>query len=160
MDTQNSTDSSAQDPRPAGQQARAKEAHLNPNEPATEAEAGTPNYGDFGKPTAQTAAGANAPAGRSGSNDNPDEFSERHDDKDAQGHPKNLADQPGHVDQNQDTQAVRAAHNDDNDEERAAWAKDDPRYAGGGSNNAYTGATPDTAARNARAADKSDDNRA
>lgn len=160
MDTKNSTDSAAQDSLPAGQQARAQQAHPNPNAPAKDAEAGTPNYGDFGKPTAQAAAGADAPAGRSGSNDNPDEFSERHDDKDPQGHPDNLLDQPGHVEQNQDPQAVRAAHNADTDAQRAAWSKDDPRYAGGGTNNADTGAGPETATRNARAADKSDDNRA
>lgn len=159
MDTQNSTDSSDQDPRPADQQARAKEARLNPNEPATEAEAGTPNYGDFGKPTAQ-AAGADAPVGRSGSNDNPDEFSEIRDKDKAQAHPDNLKDQPGYVEQNQDTQAVRAAHDADTDEQRAAWTKDDPRYAGGGTNNADTGANPETATRNANAADKSADNRA
>ncbi len=156
MDTKNSTDSAPQDSLPAGQQARARQAHLNPNDPAKDAEAGTPNYGDFGKPTAQ-AAGADAPAGRSGSNDNPDEFSEIRDKDNAQAHPDNLAEQPGHVEQNQDPQAVRAA---DTDAQRAAWSKDDPRYAGGGTNNADTGAGPETATRNARAADKSDDNRA
>ena len=160
MDTQNSTDSSAQDTRPPGQQARAKDAHLNPNQPAIDAEAGTPQYGDFGKPTAQQATGAHAPAGRSGSNDNPDELSEIHDDKDPQGHPKDLEDQPGHVDQNQDTPAVPAAHDADNDDQRAAWTKDDPRYAGGGTNNADTGANPETATRNANAVDKSANNRA
>ena len=161
MDTKNFTDSSGHDFLPADQQARAQQARLNPDEPATDAEAGTPNYGDFGKPTAATAAG-HAPAGRSGSNDNPDEFSERHDDKDAQNHPKNLEDQPGHVVQNQDPEAVRIAEatSSDNEELRAAWSKDDPRYAGGGTNNASTGTTPATTARNADAADQSDDNRA
>ena len=75
-------------------------------------------------------------AGRSGANDNPDEFSEFRDrEKDAQKAPSNPADQPGHVEQNQDPAAVRAAQNADSDEQRAAWAKDDPRYAGGGTHN-------------------------
>ena len=75
-------------------------------------------------------------AGRSGANDNPGEFSEFRDrDKDAQKAPSNPADQPGHVEQNQDPAAVRAAQNADSDEQRAAWAKDDPRYAGGGTHN-------------------------
>ena len=74
--------------------------------------------------------------GRSGANDNPDEFSEFRDrEKDAQKAPSNPADQPGHVEQNQDPAAVRAAQNADSDEQRAAWAKDDPRYAGGGTHN-------------------------
>ena len=75
-------------------------------------------------------------AGRSGANDNPDEFSEFRDkEKDAQKAPSNPADQPGHVEQNQDPAAVRAAQHADSEEQRAAWAKDDPRYAGGGTHN-------------------------
>ncbi len=151
MDTQNSTDSSDYDSRPADQQARAAQAHLNPNEPATEAVAGTPDYGTFGKP-----AGASAPDGRSGSNDNPDEFSEIRDENKAQAHPNSLSEQPGHIVQNQDTPGVRAAEaaGDDNDELRAAWAKDDPRYAGGGTHNEQAGTTPDDTAAQAAAVDK------
>ena len=162
MDTKNSTDSSDQDFRPADQQARAQQAHLNPNDPAKDAEAGTPIYSDFGKPSEPAAADSKAPADRSGSNDNPDEFSERHDDKDAQGHPDKLEDQPGHVVQNQDSENVRIAETSgaENDELRAAWSKDDPRYAGGGSHNAFTGTTPDTTARNASEANKTADNQA
>ena len=83
---------------------------------------------------------ANAtPPGRSGANDNPDEFSEFADKRrrrHRKRHPDNPEDQPGHVEQNQDPAAVRAAqHADDNDEQREAWAKDDPRYAGGGTHN-------------------------
>ena len=75
-------------------------------------------------------------AGRSGANDNPDEFSELGSrDKDAEEAPRDPADQPGHVEQNQDPAAVRAAQHADSDVQRAAWAADDPRYAGGGTHN-------------------------
>lgn len=77
-------------------------------------------------------------AGRSGANDNSDEFSEFHNKKkDAQKAPSNPADQPGHVEQNQDTAAVRAAQNAGPDKQRTAWTKDDPRYAGGGTHNTH-----------------------
>ena len=91
-----------------------------------------PAYGEFGNPVAPTAA---AP-GRSGANDNPDEFSEFDDrEKDAKKAPDNPEDQPGHVEQNQDPAAVRAARDKDDETQREAWAKDDPRYAGGGTHN-------------------------
>ncbi|MFD1469478.1 hypothetical protein ACFQ48_14715 [Hymenobacter caeli] len=147
MDTQNNNLSSAPD-----QEARAKEAHLNPNDPAKDAEAGTPGYGDFGKPT-----DANAPKGRSGSNDNPDEFSAIRDEAKAQDHPDNREDQPGHVMQNQATELVREvqASGAEAEELDAAWAKDDPRYAGGGTHNMRTaGADPNQANRNIAAADQ------
>lgn len=115
------------DQLPAGQQARAAQTHLNPNELAHEAEAGTPAYGDFGKPenvpTAKT--------GRDGSNDNPDEFSELRKPEDAKKAPADPADQRGHATQNQDPGAVNDAQHANADEQRAAWSDDDPRYAGG-----------------------------
>lgn len=157
MSTQNSDFTSAPD-----QRARAQEAHLNPNDPAKDAEAGTPAYGDFGKPNDDPTPGVstNTLEGRSGANDNPDEFSALRNEAEARAHPDNPQDQPGHVNQNQDTAAVAAAEaaGADTDELRAAWSKDDPRYAGGGSHNAYTGATPEVAERNAGAANKSADN--
>lgn len=113
---------------PLGQRQRAEEARLNPNDPAKDAVAGTPAYGDFGHlPT--NAAGSKT--GRDGSNDNPDEFSELREPGDAQKAPARPEDQRGHVTQNQDPGAVRAAQHADTDEQRAAWSDDDPRYAGG-----------------------------
>ncbi|UOQ96528.1 hypothetical protein MUN81_14915 [Hymenobacter sp. 5317J-9] len=106
--------------------------------------ASSPGYGEFGgvAPSAPLSASYAAqptnaaPAGRDGSNDNPDEFSEFRDrEKDARKAPANPEDQPGHVEQNQDPAAVRATQDADNDVQRAAWAQDDPRYAGGGSHN-------------------------
>lgn len=142
MDTQNPPLPPANDTRPQDQQDRAASAQLNPNDPAVHASA--PDYGEFGgveptqttSPDSPTAGTTPQPAGRSGANDNPDEFSEFHDrEKDAQKAPNNPADQPGHVEQNQDPGAVRATHNADSEEQREAWAKDDPRYAGGGTHN-------------------------
>ncbi|ALW86788.1 hypothetical protein AUC43_17900 [Hymenobacter sedentarius] len=133
MDTQNTSNSPANDTRPEDQQQRAATARPNPNDPILTAT--SPNYGEFGgiDPNAPTAA---QHSGRDGSNDNPDEFSElRSRDKDAREAPSNPADQPGHVEQNQNPAAVRATQNEDNDEQRAAWALDDPRYAGGGTHN-------------------------
>lgn len=150
MDTQDSTNTSAPD-----QRERAQEARLNPNDPAKDATA-SPQYGDFGKPTGP-APTAEKPGGRSGSNDNPDEFSEIRDEAKAEAHPDKLEDQPGHIMQNQDPQGVAQAEASgaDTDELRAAWSKDDARYAGGGSNNAAYNETPDEAERNARDADQS-----
>jgi len=123
-----SSDSDDDDQLPIGQRQRAENAHLNPNDPAKDAEAGTPAYGDFGKlPTNATA----PQQGRDGSNDNPDEFSELREPGDAQEAPANPADQRGHVTQNQDPGAVRDAQHANTDEQRAAWSDDDPRYAGG-----------------------------
>ncbi len=127
MDTQDSTIPPAPD-----QRARAQEAHLNPNDPAKDAQ--KPEYGTFGH--ADDADFTASSAGRSGANDNPDEFSEFSDRrKDANNAPDNPEDQPGHVEQNQDPEAVRAAQGEEDDIQRKAWALDDPRYAGGGTHN-------------------------
>jgi hypothetical protein len=127
------------DQLPIGQRQRAEEAHLNPNEPATQAEAGTPAYGDFGKPGAEHAGTATASTSRNdGSNDNPDEFSDsnkpdQHVKAQPNGEPESNSTGPqrGHVTQNQDPSAVRDAQHADTDAQRAAWSDDDPRYAGG-----------------------------
>lgn len=130
---------------PIGQRQRAEQAHLNPNDPATQATAGTPAYGNFGKPgdkeaaAAATAAGVSTSASRNdGSHDNPDEFSEfnkpdQHVAAQPNGEPEstNAGPQRGHVTQNQDPAAVRNAQHADTDVQRAAWSEDDPRYAGG-----------------------------
>ena len=142
MDTQNPPLPPENDHRPYDQQDRAAAADLNPNDPAVDAK--SPQYGEFGgvAPSAPMAAHHAAqptnatPPGRSGANDNPDEFSEFRDrEKDAQDAPTRPEDQPGHVEQNQDPEAVRAAQHADTDEQREAWSKDDPRYAGGGTHN-------------------------
>ena len=140
MDTQNTTLPSADDHRPADQHDRAAEARPNPNDPIINAS--SPNYGEFGgvshspSAAAYDAPAASAVPGRSGANDNPDEFSEFGDqEQDAREAPRNPADQPGHVEQNQDPAAVQAASDQDSDVQRAAWAKDDPRWAGGGTHN-------------------------
>ena len=113
------------------------------SQPADDAHAGTPNYDKFGKADGQPTKPA---AQNSGHNDNPDEFSEFRKGEDnptstgtedyspdaAQVDPR---DQKGHVEQNQDPAIVRASQDADEDVQRAAWAKDDPRYAGGGTNN-------------------------
>ena len=100
------------------------------NQPA----AGSPNYGEFGHAARQ--APTNEAPGRSGANDNPDEFAEFDDrEQEAQNAPDNPEDQPGHVEQNQDPAAVRAAQGKDDETQRTAWAADDPRYAGGGTHN-------------------------
>ena len=140
MDTQKPIVPPDNDTRPHDQQKRAAEANLNPNDPAVNA--ASPNYGEFGgvPATAPAPVTYDAPAatvpGRSGANDNPDEFSEFRDrEKDAQKAPDNPEDQPGYVEQNQDPAAVRATQHADADEQRAAWSKDDPRYSGGGTHN-------------------------
>ena len=140
MDTQNLPLLPANDTRPQDQQERAAKANLNPNDPTVGTD--SPNYGEFGgvpasPPTPVTYASPTTTApGRSGANDNPDEFSElQRREKDAQKAPDNAKDQPGHIEQNQDPAAVRAAQHADTDEQRAAWSKDDPRYAGGGTHN-------------------------
>ena len=115
------------DHRPLDQQDRAAAANLNPNDPA--ATTATPQYGDFGKAPDPI----NATPGRSGANDNPDEFSEFSDrEKKAQEAPTRPEDQPGHVEQNQAPGLVQAAQGEEDDIQRKAWAEDDPRYAGGG----------------------------
>ena len=143
MDTQNPPLPPENDFRPLDQQERAIAANLNPEDPAVNAN--SPQYGEFGgvagtAPMAANYAAAptNAAPGRSGANDNPDEFSEFSDrEEEAQNAPDNPEDQPGHVQQNQATELVREteAAGADNEELRAAWSEDDPRYAGGGSHN-------------------------
>ncbi|MET4075419.1 hypothetical protein [Hymenobacter sp. UYCo722] len=99
-----------------------------------QAAADTPNYGEFGN-AARKGPATEAP-GRSGANDNPDEFAEFADrDEEAKKSPDNPEDQPGYVEQNQNPGAVREAQGKDDDTQRAAWAADDPRYAGGGTHN-------------------------
>jgi len=85
----------------------------------------------------------------SGHNDNPDEFSAFKEDDDEnqpasgtenyapEAEPADPADQPGHIEQNQDPAAVLASqiNHADNETTHEAWAKDDPRYAGGGTHN-------------------------
>ena len=138
MDTQNTPTPPDNDTRPEDQQQRAATARPNPNDPILTSS--SPNYGEFGGVDPTNAAPDSGPAalqpGRDGSNENPDEFSElRSREKDAREAPRNPADQPGHVEQNLNPAAVRATQDEDNDEQRAAWALDDPRYAGGGSHN-------------------------
>lgn len=124
---------------PAGQQHRAEQAHLNVNEPARAAEAGTPHYGDFGQPGHTAPTGPVSQAGRNdGSNDNPDEFSEFRDknassteDYSTDAENANPEHQRGHVVQNQDPQGVRNVQNADRDVQEGTWADDDERYAGG-----------------------------
>ena len=99
-----------------------------------QAPATSPNYGEFGQ-AARKGPTSEAP-GRSGANDNPDEFAEFGDrEEEAKKAPDNPEDQPGHVEQNQNPAAVRDAQGKDDDTQRAAWAADDPRYAGGGTHN-------------------------
>jgi len=124
-------------PLPAYQQQQAQDAHLNPNEPATESNAGTPTYGDFGKPE-NASSSTNAPASNDGSNDNPDEFSEFRSPEDAKTYDNstnspnaNPEQQRGHVVQNRDPQGVRNTQHTDRDVQEGSWADDDERYAGG-----------------------------
>ena len=129
-----------QDPSPApAEKQPGHAAQPNPTAPDTN----SPSYGEFGGVAASAplaanyadvAATATAP-GRDGSNDNPDEFSEFRSNEDAEKAPDKLEDQPGHVEQNQDPEAVRAARHADADVQHQAWAQDDPRYAGGGTHN-------------------------
>ncbi|SFQ53757.1 hypothetical protein [Hymenobacter arizonensis] len=142
MNTQNTPNPPDNDFRPEDQQERAAAARPNPNDPIINAH--SPNYGEFGgidpnNPVAGQAPSVmptNQQAGRDGSNDNPDEFSEFRDrEKDARDAPANPEDQPGHVEQNQNPAAVRATQDENYDEQKAAWALDDPRYAGGGTHN-------------------------
>ena len=137
MDTQDTPLPPANDHRPQDQQDRAAAARPNPNDPIIHAS--SPDYADFGgTPQAATsnAPQGSVPAGRDGSNDNPDEFSELDSrEKDARDAPSNPLDQPGHVEQNQNPAAVRATQDENHEELRAAWALDDPRYAGGGTHN-------------------------
>lgn len=135
----NSSDagSSSDDHRPDYQSDRANDVHPNLNEPQLKAEPGTPNYGDFGKldsPDAQTS----QPTSNSGSNDNPDEFSEFRkpgapstEDYGTSADAASPEHQQGHIEQNQAPGEVKAAQSGDTDEQRTAWSNDDERYAGG-----------------------------
>ena len=121
---------------PDYQQQQANQAHLNPNEPATQAEAGTPQYGDFGKP--ENVDDSASATKNDGSNDNPDEFSEFRKDKNSfteddttSADNANPEHQRGHTVQNQDPQGVRNVQNADRDVQEGTWADDDERYAGG-----------------------------
>ncbi|OON67069.1 hypothetical protein [Hymenobacter sp. CRA2] len=74
----------------------------------------------------------------SGANDNPDEFSEfrKPDAPPTENYAQESqqtdpAQQPGHVEQNQNPAAVAATQNAGNDAQRAAWKDDDPRYGSG-----------------------------
>lgn len=132
MDTPNSPLSPDNDHRPSDQQERAAAARPNTNDPALTAS--SPNYGEFGH--AERKGPTNEAPGRSGANDNPDEFAEFSDrEQEAQNAPDNAEDQPGHIEQNQNPAAIREAQGKDDDTQRAAWAADDPRYAGGGTHN-------------------------
>ena len=123
-------------PLPIYQQKQAEEARLNPNEPAKDAQAGTPSYGDFGKP--ENVGPSASSTKNDGSNDNPDEFSEFRD-KDApptedyttDAANANPEQQRGHTVQNEDPQGVRNVQNADRDVQEGTWADDDERYAGG-----------------------------
>ena len=99
---------------------------------------GTPQYGDFGHPADPNAPRHYQAPTNDGSNDNPDEFSElRGPHAAATEHycmTEAIADpnlQRGHVEQNQHPEAIAAAEGGSAAEERAAYALDDPRYAGG-----------------------------
>jgi|GEM_PF-966098 len=134
---------SSADQRPLDQQARAAQAQpRSTGEPQTQPI--SPNYGEFGGVASAPATGGvtqyptNAARANDGSNDNPDEFSEFRkpnrsgsEDYSAEAAQVNPARQPGHVEQNQDPAAVRAAHGKEEDIQRTAWADDDPRYGSG-----------------------------
>lgn len=96
----------------------------------------TPNYGEFGNPDA--AQPRSAHESNDGSNDNPDEFSEFRkkrsnltEDYGQVSQQADPAEQRGHVEQNQNPEAVVAAQDSDESTRRAAYAADDPRYGSG-----------------------------
>lgn len=107
--------------------------------PANDAQATDhkPQYGEFGDANAsQQPSPSNA--SNDGSNDNPDEFSEfrkkRPNNTEDYGQVSQQADpkeQRGHVEQNQNPEAVANAQNSDESTRRAAYAADDPRYGSG-----------------------------
>lgn len=84
-------------------------------EPALQAHEGTPRYGNFGHPPGPGEPPRDPPAVH-------DEMRKL---------PPNPEPQLGHVEQNQNLDAVRAAHNGTEAEMRASYALDDSRYAGG-----------------------------
>lgn len=139
------------DPRSEDQARNAEEAHLNPNDPAIHASAGTPSYASFGSPedAANATAAGSAAAGNDGSNDNPDEFSEFR--TAAQPDSENYAPQAdtaaaagaasyngGRDASNANPEAFKKAE----DVARAAFAEDDPRYAGGGTQSSWPSNEP------------------
>ncbi|WP_324671566.1 hypothetical protein [Hymenobacter sp. GOD-10R] len=102
--------------------------------------ADTPQYGEFGN--ADSAAQPRSThESNDGSNDNPDEFSEFRkkrsnltEDYGQVSQQADPAEQRGHVEQNQNPEAVAAAQDSDESTRRAAYAADDPRYGSGTSN--------------------------
>ncbi|GGF18445.1 hypothetical protein [Hymenobacter cavernae] len=109
----------------------------NTPQPTPQGTPATPNYGEFGNPE-NAGQPRSAQASNDGSNDNPDEFSEfrkkRPNATEDYGQVSRQADpagQRGHVEQNQDPEAVAAAQNSDESTRRAAYAADDPRYGSG-----------------------------
>jgi len=115
-------------PQPTPQNSAAADAQASDSAPA---------YGQFG--TADSAAQpTSSPASNDGSNDNPDEFSEfrkkRPNSTEDYSQVSKQADpteQRGHVEQNQNPEAVVAAQDGDESTRRAAYALDDPRYGSG-----------------------------
>ena len=144
------------DQRPDDQARNAAEAQPNPNDPAVSANAGTPNYGRFGSAedaaNAAAASGIAAPARarNDGSNDNPDEFSEFRSAKKESGTEDysteaNAASQAGGASYNGGRESSNArpeAFKKDEDVARAAFAEDDPRYAGGGTQSSWPSNEP------------------
>jgi len=91
---------------------------MHPNPQAAQPAAGVPNYGDFGKqPATNTATTEHKPAGTNpGGEAAPDTVDPN---------------QRGGVAQNQDPLGVVASIGAEEDESRASWADDDPRYGSG-----------------------------
>ncbi|MBO3272194.1 hypothetical protein [Hymenobacter defluvii] len=100
------------------------------------ADHGTPHYGTFGTPE-DAAESTYCAEPTDGSNDNPDEFSElrgpqlRTEQYCMPGAQSDPARQRGHVEMNQNVAAVQAAQDGTPAEQKAAYALDDPRMAGG-----------------------------
>ena len=135
------------DPRPEDQVRNAEEAQPNPNDPAVHASA--PDYASFGHPDDAANAAGSASARNDGSNDNPDEFSEFR--TAAQPDSENYAPQATNA-----AQAGAASYNGGRatsnarpegfkkaeDVARAAFAEDDPRYAGRGTQSSWPSNEP------------------
>ena len=97
-----------------------------------------PATSNFPHQTNDEAPKPGTPGANDGSNDNPDEFSEFRrpgsSPTENYAHESAQADptlQPGHVQTNQNPEAVRAAQDAPYEEQREAWAKDDARYGSG-----------------------------
>lgn len=141
--------STPEDPRPEDQAENAAHAQPNPHDPAVHAAA--PNYGQFGHPDDAAAAAANGPAtGRNdGSNDNPDEFSEfrtaAQPDSENYAPQAQSAAQAGAASYNggrAESHARPAGFEKAEDVARDAFAEDDPRYAGGGTQSSWPSNEP------------------